>query len=98
MRSMPLTPETLVRHELTGLDVRVVDAPNPDLVGLAGVVREETTRTLVVETAEGDKRIPKRHTTCHFTLPDGNDVRVEGARLCARPARRSETGGISPWV
>lgn len=98
MRPMPLTPETLARHELTGLDVRVVDAPNADLVGLAGIVREETMRTLVVETTDGETRVPKGDTTFRFTLPDGRDVRVDGDRLCAPPARRTETGGHSPWV
>jgi len=46
---MPLTPETLPRHELVGLPVRVVDAANPDLVGIAGRVVSETASTLVVE-------------------------------------------------
>ncbi|MFT4891484.1 MAG: ribonuclease P protein subunit POP4, partial [Halobacteriales archaeon] len=45
---MPLTPETLPRHELVGLPVRVADAPNPDLVGIEGRVVRETMRTLVV--------------------------------------------------
>ncbi len=47
-----LTPETLPRHELVGLDVEVVSASNPDLVGLAGEVTTETTKTLGIERAE----------------------------------------------
>jgi ribonuclease P protein subunit POP4 len=47
---MPLTPETLTRHELNGLPVAVVDSPNPDLVGIAGRVVVETMRTLHVDT------------------------------------------------
>jgi ribonuclease P protein subunit POP4 len=46
---MALTPETLTRHELVGLHVQVVDAPNPDLVGIRGRVVRETMRTLFVE-------------------------------------------------
>jgi ribonuclease P protein subunit POP4 len=46
---MPVTPETLPRHELAGLQVAVVDAPNPDLVGIAGRVVRETRGTLVIE-------------------------------------------------
>ena len=46
---MPLTPATLTRHELIGRPVRVVAASNPDLVGIAGEVVMETTRTLSVE-------------------------------------------------
>lgn len=47
---MALTPETLTRHELVGLDVAVVAAPNPDLLGLTGRVVAETTRTIGIET------------------------------------------------
>jgi ribonuclease P protein subunit POP4 len=49
---MALTPETLTRHELAGLQVAVVDAPNPDLVGITGRVVRETMRTLCVAGAE----------------------------------------------
>jgi len=49
---MALTPETLTRHELNGLRVAVVDAPNPDLVGICGRVVAETMRTLRVDVSE----------------------------------------------
>lgn len=45
---MPLTPETLPRHELVGLHVRVVESDDPDRVGIEGRIVEETMRTLVV--------------------------------------------------
>ena len=67
---MPLTPETLTRHELNGLYVEVTDAANPDLVGIAGRVVSETTNTLVVRSASGDKRVPKAAATLEFRLPD----------------------------
>jgi ribonuclease P protein subunit POP4 len=65
---MPLTPETLTRHELNGLCVRVVESTNPDSVGIGGRVVSETMRTLVVE---GDRvrRVPKRGTVFEFALP-----------------------------
>ncbi|GAA0671703.1 ribonuclease P protein component 1 [Natronoarchaeum mannanilyticum] len=43
---MPLTPETLPRHELNGLHARVVEAPNADLIGIEGRVVVETANTL----------------------------------------------------
>jgi len=82
---MALTPETLTRHELIGLRVAVVDAPNPDLVGTCGRVVGETMRTLRVagESAsaatdgrDGDadgaarvRQVPKRDSTLEFELP-----------------------------
>ncbi len=95
---MALTPDTLVRHELIGLEVRVVDAPNPDLIGLAGAIHVETARTLVLVTDAGTKQVPKAGTTFRFTLPDGTAVEVEGDRIVAPPARRTERGGDSAWV
>jgi ribonuclease P protein subunit POP4 len=77
---MPLTPETLPRHELNGLSVDVVDAPNPDLVGIAGRVVVETTNTLHVDPAAGPdgddgadtrvRQVPKRGSTFEFRLTD----------------------------
>jgi ribonuclease P protein subunit POP4 len=79
---MPLTPETLPRHELAGLQVEVADAPNPDLVGIAGRVVSETANTLVVRTVAGARQVPKRGTVFEFALTDE-----------AAPVR--ETGGTA---
>ncbi|AGB39200.1 ribonuclease P protein component 1 [Natronococcus occultus] len=46
---MALTPETLPRHELNGLPVRVVESDDASRVGLEGRVVIETTNTLSVE-------------------------------------------------
>ena len=105
-----MTPETLARHELAGLDVTVTDAPNPDLVGISGRVRDETMKTLLVATSDGVKQVPKAGTTFRFELENearraSDDesghrpraVLVEGDRLLARPAQRSETHRGSLW-
>ncbi|MBZ6495938.1 ribonuclease P protein component 1 [Natrinema longum] len=46
---MALTPETLPRHELNGLPVRVVESDDSSRVGLKGRVVIETTKTLSIE-------------------------------------------------
>jgi len=76
---MALTPETLTRHELTGLRVAVADAPNPDLVGTCGRVVGETMRTLRVESDGSQprsrvKQVPKRGSTFEFELPSAGDT------------------------
>jgi ribonuclease P protein subunit POP4 len=91
-----MTPKSLVRHELAGLDVEVTDSPNPDLVGIAGRVVDETTNTLLVATSDGVKQVPKAAATFRFTV-DSTDVVVDGDRLVARPARRTEQIGGSLW-
>jgi len=99
---MPLTPETLPRHELAGLEVEVVAASNPDVIGLAGTVVTETTKTLGIEGADRVWHVPKDTATFRFELPadgdrDSRSVRVDGSKLVARPARRTEATGDSKW-
>lgn len=66
---MPLSPETLTRHELNGLRAEVVDASNPDLVGIAGRVVVETMRTLHLDNGSRVRQVPKRGATFQFALP-----------------------------
>ena len=94
------TAETVTRHELTGLHVRVADASDAGLVDREGSVVRETTKTLVIDPADaasaGTLTVPKATATLVFRLPEG-PVTVAGDRLVARPARRSERGGDSRW-
>ncbi|WP_128225637.1 ribonuclease P protein component 1 [Halobacteriaceae archaeon SHR40] len=94
---MALTPETLARHELVGLDVRVVAASNPDLTGVAGEAVSETTNTVGIERDSRVRQVPKDSATFEWTLPSGAVVETAGEALLARPARRSEHRGDSKW-
>ena len=112
---MALTAETLARHELRGLRVRVADASNHALVDIEGVVVDETEGTLSVETDSDEssvKQIPKTSATFEFALDEESVtpadiaydpasatayVTVDGERLVAKPARRTETTGDSIW-
>lgn len=94
---MTLTPETLARHELVGLDIEVVAASNPDLLGTSGEAVMETTRTLGIEHEERVLQVPKANATFEWTLPGGERVRTDGERLVGRPARRTEQRGDSIW-
>ncbi|MFB6155629.1 MAG: ribonuclease P protein component 1 [Haloferacaceae archaeon] len=84
---MPLTPETLTRHELNGLPVAVVEATNPDAVGIAGRVVVETMKTLHVDCGVDDgesrvRQVPKRGATFEFAIPapdDGANARTDEA-------------------
>lgn len=90
-----LSPETLTRHELVGLPVRVADAPNADLIGIGGRVVSETMRTLTVrEAPDGDavasssrdRQVPKRGTTFEFRLDSTPTVHPDGAAVSATPS------------
>lgn len=92
---MALTPETLPKHELIGLHVRVAAADNPDLVGIEGRIVGETMRMLRVTssgTASRVKQVPKQGSTFEFAITD------EPAGSAKEPGtaskRPSETAGV----
>lgn len=84
---MPRTPANLPRHELIGLHVAIVDATDQSRNGMEGRVVDETQHTLVIETARGEKTVPKRGTVFRFDLADIK-VRVHGQLLTGRPEDR----------
>jgi ribonuclease P protein subunit POP4 len=94
---MAVTPETLTRHELVGLDVRVVSASNPDIIGLEGEVVSETRQMLGIENEGRVSHVSKDSATFEWTLPSGEVVETAGETLIARPARRTEQKGDSIW-
>ncbi|QFU83950.1 ribonuclease P protein component 1 [Natronorubrum aibiense] len=71
---MALTPETLPRHELNGLPIRVVESDDDSRVGLEGRVVIETTNTLSIEVRDdGESRVvmvPKSGSTFEFAITD----------------------------
>ncbi|WP_418282507.1 ribonuclease P protein component 1 [Halorubrum sp. DTA98] len=94
-----ITPETITRHELIGLPVRVVDADSDAHVGIAGRVLRETAHTLVVRTGSGDKRVPKSGTTFEFAVVDTVTARTdEAADDCQSSGSTSQLGSDTTGV
>jgi ribonuclease P protein subunit POP4 len=85
-----VSPQNILRHELVGLPVNVVKCTDPNFVGLAGVVVDET-KNMIVLNAESRVKVSKRTATFRFTLPDGAQVDVDGTRLVGRPEDRLKT-------
>jgi ribonuclease P protein subunit POP4 len=75
----------LRKHELIGLSVVVRSATDPSLVGLQGRVVDETRNTLLVETAKGEKRVPKHGAEFVF---GSEGIPVHGDDLLFRPEDR----------
>ncbi|WP_416840808.1 ribonuclease P protein component 1 [Haloferax sp. DFSO52] len=92
---MPLTPETLTRHELNGLHVAVVAAANPDLVGIAGRIVVETMGTLMVDDGTRVRQVPKRGATFEFAIPNTDEAAdAEKASGTTSKLRSDTTGGL----
>ncbi|WP_232686236.1 ribonuclease P protein component 1 [Halobacterium zhouii] len=91
---MPLTPETLTRHELNGLHARVVESTDPSRVGTAGRVVSETMQMLAVSDDSGVTQVPKRGTTFEFRLTDESAVAPKAAGTASEPVSdESHTAG-----
>ncbi len=79
-------PSLLVKHELIGLQVEVISASDPTLVGLKGRIVDETRNTLTIEGSGRERMIPKRGSVFRFEV--GGKVDVEGERILFRPEDR----------
>jgi ribonuclease P protein subunit POP4 len=82
------TPENLVRHELIGLNVKIVQSLNKTHAGLGGKVVDETRNMLFIEKADGKEiAIPKEVTVFSFEV--GRVwVKIDGRLLVGRPEDR----------
>ncbi|MEM5878519.1 MAG: ribonuclease P protein component 1 [Candidatus Aenigmatarchaeota archaeon] len=85
---MPITPSNIVRHELIGLETEIKNATNKYLIGLKGLVVDETYGMLMIQTKKGEKKVNKKGTIFIFHLPNGKRVQVDGSLLVSRPEDR----------
>ena len=80
-----IAAQNVVRHELIGLHVKVVQARNSANTGIEGKIVDETYKSLVIQTHKGEKRVLKSQATLQMSLPDKKKVEVDGGLLIARP-------------
>jgi len=66
-------------------DISVVESHDSTLVGVTGMVVEETRRTLRVRTTSGEVTLPKDVIT--FTI-DSGEVVIDGSAVTQRPEDR----------
>lgn len=85
---MSINPQNIVRHELIGLEVKIIKSTNSSQEGMRGRVVDETFKMLIIETNKGDKKIAKKDAVFVFKLPDGTRVKVDGKILLGRPEDR----------
>jgi len=84
-------PENILRHELIGLNVKIVHSPNRSLRGRSGLIIDESRNMLTLSRKGRKILIPKNVATFRFKLADGRLVDVDGCRLLGRPENRLKT-------
>ena len=85
---MPITQRTVLRHELIGLETRVIRSQNPSVTGIKGRIIDETQNTLVLLVGREKKIVPKGVVTLQLSLPDGSLVEVDGTEVIGRSEDR----------
>lgn len=81
---MPITPENLPKHGLIGLEAEVIESTDESLIGISGEVLDETQSILTIE----NKQVKKKNCTFNFTLPNGQEVNLDGDLIAKRPEQR----------
>lgn len=85
---MRISRKNIIKHELIGLDVEIVNSPDPSQTGIKGTVVDETKNLIVIKTGKDLKKIEKKYRTFEFKLPSGERVRVNGNKIVSRPEDR----------
>jgi len=85
---MRISRKNILKHELIGLDVEIVNSPDPSQTSIKGTVVDETKNLIVIRTEKDLKKIEKKYRTFEFKLPSGERVRVNGNKIVSRPEDR----------
>ncbi len=73
----------MIQNEWMGKDVKVIKAANASLVGISGIVVDETKEFIMIETKNGVKKVNKANVV--FTI---NGQTIEGEMVHVAPQER----------
>jgi len=93
-----INPRNVYYHEIIGLRVKILQYSDPGLVGVEGVVVDETQKTLLIEKTGGRRiRVFKSNGVFQFTLPNGEEVVIKGEDIIGRPWDRLKKVLTARW-
>jgi ribonuclease P protein subunit POP4 len=93
-----IKPSNILFHEIIGLKVRILQYTDPQLVGVEGLVVDETLKTIIIERSNGRRiRVFKANGVFEFTLPSGELVVIKGDDLIGRPWDRLKKLLTAKW-
>jgi len=75
----------IMRGEIIGKYVKIIDAKNKTLIGIEGKIIDETKNTITLETKRGRKKLIKSQITLNF-IKEG--VIINGKKIALRPEER----------
>jgi ribonuclease P protein subunit POP4 len=84
----PITPKNLLKHEFVGLHVEVVKSADSRILGMRGLVVDETKNMIHIHDGKRMRKVSKEISTFRFRLPDKRIVWVDGKCIVNRPEDR----------
>ncbi|MHA2379726.1 MAG: ribonuclease P protein component 1 [Candidatus Thorarchaeota archaeon] len=94
---MKISPASLTKHEIIGLQAHVVSSTDQGLVSRRGVIEHESREMVHLSTKRGVIRLPKRVCVFDFRLNDSTVVRVDGRLLTGAPDDRLKKRQSRRW-
>ena len=82
-----ITADTITRHEFIGLETQISRSSNQQVVGLNGVIINETKSMFTINTQKGIKKIPKSTSEWKFAIQNKESI-VNGSKITKRPFER----------
>lgn len=79
----------LLKREMIGRSIEVVDSANKSLLGTKGRIIDETKNTFVVLDSTRRKVLLKKQIQFAVEI-DGRRIKIDGSRLIKRPEKRIE--------
>ena len=82
-----ITANNITSHELIGLHAQVIESTNPQVIGLCGIIINETKSMLSIDTVKGVRSLPKNTNVWEF-LTGKDRITVLGSKITKRPFDR----------
>jgi ribonuclease P protein subunit POP4 len=82
-----MNKKDIIRHEIIGLNVEIVKAKNPSLIGIKGKIVDETKNMITIKQDSEMKNVLKDQAV--FNIEIGNKIfQIDGKLLVGRPEDR----------
>lgn len=82
-----ITTSDFSSHEFIGCNVKIIGSTNSQIIGLNGVIVDETKSMFSIKTGKGLKNIPKENNRFEFSN-EGGPIILNGKILAKRPFDR----------
>ena len=78
----------VLKHEIIGLNIKVIDSKNKSNIGTEGTIIDETKNTLIIETTDEKRKTLFKQNIIIETKINNKKIKIKGAGLLGRSQDR----------